>query len=603
MEKEYIVGIDWGHGETAAWIMPVYKPGDTAFPDGHSARLRRTNDVQGRVRHTVIYKNGDDSYSLIPKAPCKLLTNLKKHVSSPEFNADALAAYARQIVELLLQHNSELKVENGETNFYICMACPTRWTDNERTEYLAFFNRAIAPLGFYFDWIINESDAAFFTHASSVEASDRVVLVIDYGSSTIDYTVLRDGKKISDDSWSNEQLGASMIERTILQHYRRSAGDEFDRILNGTQIALQRNNCGFVAPLPWIQYELRKIKERNYTDGQDHIRLEYHLGVASGIDINEFSDFRFNFDGSLAEIITKYREEVRADFRKLADHIAKATGSRHIDRIILSGGACIMNWVRDDVREILADPDNPSATAIVEDDAPQFVVAHGIAKYFYAQQKALQLLLRKIDTMDFPSIYRQADIAATNRATDDFSNAVVASIRETPNCTAAAMRNKFIDMMRSMGPDNAAYTQIFTDEFFRDMTDRVRNALRESIRETFGVDLPLDDFRMPRFALEITRWDEESLSPGGGIYEKINNAIIASKDSFSFIFKWDKPRTDSERNDMATFIRARLVHDMRSVDFTYAFDIAALAASCLAEIKRTAADLFYRHQLFRTTFE
>lgn len=132
MEKEYIVGLDLGHGETAAWIMPVFRPADTAIPDGHSARLRRTNDIAGRVRHTVIYKSADGSFGLLPKPPAKILTNLKKHISSPEFNTEAFEAYIRQVVEQLLLHNPELKVENGSTNFYICMACPTRWSDDER---------------------------------------------------------------------------------------------------------------------------------------------------------------------------------------------------------------------------------------------------------------------------------------------------------------------------------------------------------------------------------------------------------------------------------------------------------------------------------------
>lgn len=602
MEKEYIVGLDLGHGETAAWIMPVFRPADTAIPDGHSARLRRTNDIAGRVRHTVIYKSADGSFGLLPKPPAKILTNLKKHISSPEFNAEAFEAYIRQVVEQLLLHNPELKVENGSTNFYICMACPTRWSDDERTEYLAFFNRAIAPLGFSFDWIINESDAAFFTHADLSGTPGKTVLVIDYGSSTIDYTVLRDGRKISDDAWSNEQLGASMIERTILQHYRRTADEQFDRILTGTQIVLQRNNCSFIAPLPWIQYEIRKIKERNYTEGQNHFRLEYHLSVASGIDINEFSDFRFNFEGPLNDIIAKYRDEVKADFRRLRDNIAAKTGSPRVDRIILSGGACIMQWVREDVKEIFGDPANPSALEIHDDDAPQFVVAHGIAKYFYAQQKALHLLISKISSIDFAALYRQADEAATVRATEDFSQAVVDAIRDIPGCTAATMRERFIEMMRSMDPDNAAYVRLFTDEFFRSLTTHVRDAVRESVKETFGVDLPLDDFSLPRFALPITRWDDDSLSPGGGIYEKISSALIASKSSFAFIFKWDNPRADAERDEMARYVRTRLISDMRTIDFSYGFDIDALADSQLAEIKRIAADLFYRHQLFRTTF-
>lgn len=208
-----------------------------------------------------------------------------------------------------------------------------------------------------------------------------------------------------------------------------------------------------------------------------------------------------------------------------------------------------MQWVREDVKEIFGDPANPSALEIHDDDAPQFVVAHGIAKYFYAQQKALHLLISKISSIDFAALYRQADEAATVRATEDFSQAVVDAIRDIPGCTAATMRERFIEMMRSMNPNNAAYVRLFTDEFFRSLTTHVRDAVRESVKETFGVDLPLDEFSLPRFTLPITRWDDDSLSPGGGIYEKISSALIASKSSFAFIFKWDTPcRRRTRRN-------------------------------------------------------
>lgn len=261
-----------------------------------------------------------------------------------------------------------------------------------------------------------------------------------------------------------------------------------------------------------------------------------------------------------------------------------------------------MQWVREDVKEIFGDPANPGALEIRDDDAPQFVVAHGIAKYFYAQQKALHLLLSKISTLDFAALYRRADEAATLRATEDFSQAVVDTIRDIPGCTASTMREKFIDMMRSMNPDNAAYVRLFTDEFFNSLSSHVRDAIRESINETFGVSLPLDGFSMPRFTFPISRWDDESLSPGGGIYEKISAALIASKSSFAFIFKWDNPRPDAERDEMARYVRSRLISDMRTIDFSYGFDIDELARIQMAEIKRIATDLFYRHQLFRTTF-
>lgn len=77
-------------------------------------------------------------------------------------------------------------------------------------------------------WVINESDAAYFSHGSTSEFADKCVLIIDYGSSTIDYTLMYNGKKISDDQWSNDYLGASNIEKSILMEY--SSQEEYQEV-------------------------------------------------------------------------------------------------------------------------------------------------------------------------------------------------------------------------------------------------------------------------------------------------------------------------------------------------------------------------------------
>ena len=41
MEKQYIVGIDFGHGETSAWVVPLNLTTDAII--GESLKLKATN--------------------------------------------------------------------------------------------------------------------------------------------------------------------------------------------------------------------------------------------------------------------------------------------------------------------------------------------------------------------------------------------------------------------------------------------------------------------------------------------------------------------------------------------------------------------------------
>ena len=59
--------------------------------------------------------------------------------------------------------------------------------NDDRIEYVNFFNEALKEFGVEVMWVINESDAAYFSHGSTSEFADKCVLIIDYGSSTIDY--------------------------------------------------------------------------------------------------------------------------------------------------------------------------------------------------------------------------------------------------------------------------------------------------------------------------------------------------------------------------------------------------------------------------------
>ncbi|MDE7135460.1 MAG: hypothetical protein K2N91_02415, partial [Muribaculaceae bacterium] len=410
MPKKYIIGFDFGHGETAAWVVPLAGVTDMD-PNGESLRLKATNNVNDRVRYSVVFKNLDGSYTLEAIPRSALIGKMKSRVSDlnkkPELK-EAYRAYIRLVVESVLKLNPILKVKDtdGKPNFYMCMASPTKWNDQDKNDYLAFFNEAVKDLGVSFEWIINESDAAFFSHKDKVN-HDEVTLVIDYGSSTIDYTVMYQGKKVSKDEWSNGELGAGSIERDILNSYRANDYDGYQTVYSGAQALLISTGNRHINIENMLDYQCRLIKEGAYTNGVDSSALEYHFGPH--LEDMSFRRHRFEYDFSMSEVTAHYRSVVEGDIRNLTDMIKNDTG-KNVNTIILSGGACIMTWVPKMVKAIF-----PNAK-IIDDRNPSFVVARGIALYAAAQKNALEELKASIKSEDFEGTYRVADSQATKDA-------------------------------------------------------------------------------------------------------------------------------------------------------------------------------------------
>ena len=61
MKKEYIVAVDFGHGETSAWIVPMDNQMDR---QGEALKLRISNEVELRTIYSVIYQDKNGNFSL-----------------------------------------------------------------------------------------------------------------------------------------------------------------------------------------------------------------------------------------------------------------------------------------------------------------------------------------------------------------------------------------------------------------------------------------------------------------------------------------------------------------------------------------------------------
>lgn len=613
MSKKYIVGVDFGHGETAAWVVPIVGTSGLGT-DGESVRLKATNIVNERVMPSVVFYNQNGGYSLEMTMGSSIIGKMKSRVSDLRKKPKVMAAYQayiKLVVEAIIKHNTILTlkdVDDDKPNFYICMASPTQWNDQDKNEYLQFFNDALADLGISFEWIINESDAAFFSH-NKVVSQDDVALVIDFGSSTIDYTVMHKGKKVSNDDWSNAQLGAGNIEGAILESYRAKDYEGFQHSYHGTEELLESTGNSHIDINNVLDFECRRVKEESYTLAQNNTALDYHLGYYTGLN-TQFRKFRFEYDFVMSEITSDYRKAVQRDIENLKAKIKSTTG-KSVNKVILSGGACIMNWVA-----IMAMSIFPNAK-IIDDRNPSYVVARGIALYARAQQNALNDLLVAVTSVDYKTTYRNADIQATKDAIRELSDPVVSKIRSTTTCIK--MVDKFGEFIQGLDNSNPTYVNKIRSHVQTTVTDSVRNALRDAFVRHFKLEIDPSSINI-NVQVECLPWDVTTFFyevNGQNVnMEKTGmwsltvmlaiQKILERNSTFFTGTNWTKDRNSSERNLIANSVVSEVLSNVSWLeDVDYGGENAFLiyqAESIKDQARQYAEDLFYQKQLFRTTF-
>lgn len=591
----YIVGIDYGHGETAAWVVPLRANNPAGLPmEGTSLRLRASNEVEDQKLPSVVYYDNNGNYFLTARPGCGISGGMKGRVSSLDNRRRShYKNYIKLIVETLLDLNSDiLKIQDGVANFRLCMASPTRWNDDEKKEYLELFNEALTPLNLRFEWIINESDAAYFTFNDKTAGLDKCSLVIDYGSSTIDYTAMRNGRKISNDDWSNQQLGASNIENTMFESLSpQPDGSGCDDLLAITRSLLRSKGLLHIAPQQFLVFNLRMQKESDYTQGLTDFELIYRFTKPTAD--TAFSRPLYEFIGNYDKVTADYRNLVREDLIGLRQNIKNVNGGKDPDSIVLSGGASIMRWFKDLVKEVF------DCNEYLEDRNPSFVVAKGIALYARAQEIALDRFMDCILSIDYGQIYKEADIWATSEGVKRFVDRPVRKISSSP-ITGIKIREIFCEFIQGLNSHNNEYCDLVQRAVDESLSKRVSNELVRAIQEVFHVHLSINDISI-HIPVIILDWNATNFNPGGAWYNNFTGAI--EKISSRYNFTWEKTRDTNETSQIANGVKNFLLGFDYDNLITYNSNfLNSHGDEIKQQAKRLAIDLFFDYQLFKTTF-
>ena len=354
MMKEYIVSIKIGNYKTSAWVVGF----DQRFRVcGEVLKLRPGNYHSEQQLYTVVYDDGVGNISNDPINGETVFGFIRKidELRCDGKACNALTAFIKSLYVLMLKYNDILKVDGkGCTNFYLCVTYPSNWTKKEGQDYAYFLNDALKSFGVEVMWAINESIAAYancYLQDVSLRNVDKCVLVIDYGSTAINYTVMHCGIVVPELSWSDYSLGASNIEKIILAEYSKQ--EEFQKAYQKTMDKLRCDALESVNILSELLLEIRKAKENcviegYYPDFTFQLNVIQRHDILARYDPNWIRDKRtylFDYECNMDEVLNDYKVELLQSFRNISKKMFQF-GGLQADRVVLYGGGTLMPWVK-----------------------------------------------------------------------------------------------------------------------------------------------------------------------------------------------------------------------------------------------------------------
>ena len=363
---KYVVGIDFGHGETSAAMCGIEW--------NKTAGQREDNvldvDLDSRARKKVItsaisFSNGnsyigDEAFEHTDDNSGICVCFKQKPKSLDGKMEKLMIEYMKAVYSRIRESQPELT----DDNHIVYIARPSGW--NEETA-KGLYRQMALTAGIPLAGLTSESRAAiFYAKSPSINFAKEIALgamVFDLGSSTLDFTYLSDKEQPIDHGYN---LGASIIDETILQNM----------ILNSEEMR------AFLDKYPVyhdaLSFKARKFKEEAYSRNEaskttTSFFLESIISE-NAASYNDCSDVLVKLKianlkelNDLISVKTNYMQHIKEALEDFRDHHIQG---KVVNGVFLTGGASRMNFILPIISEVFRlpsdkikiDPDNPSLT-------------------------------------------------------------------------------------------------------------------------------------------------------------------------------------------------------------------------------------------------
>lgn len=381
-DTEFIIGIDFGHGETSACFYDL-KDGNEPQKDLDilpSLKVIKSAVAILEQEGTETISVGDAAIQDAPSAKDFQVSFKKRPSEMTPVERNRMLLFMKGVYSQILDRHPDFKTRNHVV--YIARPSQDKLWKSEEEAYLKIAEDAGLPVA----GIQRESRAAYFRARTQSDSKidsqvKKGVLIVDFGSSTIDFTYLNSKlpKPIDDGC----PLGASEVERTLLEYAMANPSDAYM-----SDFAKLYGNDIESNPYNQMLYKFREAKEKFYGNKLQKfsVMLDYSdltsfenvpICGFGGITISKEKvndilgkDKNDGYIGKVKEAVKTFKKD------KLKDN--------KVACVYLTGGASRMDFVRQIFMEIF----NLDEAHCPSDDNPSVIVSQGVAHLSYADIKS-----------------------------------------------------------------------------------------------------------------------------------------------------------------------------------------------------------------------
>ena len=264
-----------------------------------------------------------------------------------------------------LQENGLLHPEDA-----FVVGCPAGWNATARARYRELLMRA----GLREPQVISESRAAFLyakyarTVALDIDVLSKTALVIDIGSSTLDFAYIVGGRETGVGTFGDIALGGGILDEELLRLCVEQSRDK-----DAIRRVFQESRSWY----SYCEIEARRLKEEYYTRLLDDPSASVKKVLR--ICYDGVQKLTLKLDGDLARQLTEKplnalqgRSFTQA-VQDALDHAVRLTADDPPCLVLLTGGASRMPFFRQLCREAFRD------AAVVCCPEPEFSIAKGLS--------------------------------------------------------------------------------------------------------------------------------------------------------------------------------------------------------------------------------
>lgn len=558
-DYDFIIGFDYGHGETSVAMVDVdkvsIKDGTVPVEDVYICEYSH----EPKITSLIGYDSDGNTEVDIDIYDFKGFERVESYFKGPLIASDDFEAindsqkehFKDFIVTVFNKVQSNPKnVRMLGRNIRYFAACPSGWNEEQQTAYLHFLqNDCALPI----DGIIEESRAAHVSARKKLYERNRQlsdtakrIAVLDLGSSTLDITLHSD--KTYTDGY---EIGASLIEECLLNYFLKE-NSEFKGYYD-EYIRLNPNGKDEI--LLFLRYakETYFNKQKKYPNQDKDLICTINWSDLSqdevvGISILKIkgSVFTSLFIKGTNDTHEIYETRLRADINSF---ISKYGGA---DAVILTGGASQMGFYKDIVLDCFGLDDS----ACIVDDTPSYSISQGVAMIGYMDTKCpvfnpddpdaklpneLQKIFDNLPELindDILRHYKSAYTDSLTKVVDEWKN-------RNGRKTFDELITGFDHAITDLGNHTAIISKRINKSVANNLQQMINNVLRDTIRLYFGFDAPLRTFNID-YSFDFTVPEEDNRD----LYERISLIIEKYINNRGYFHRWKgKSSLEKDRSE------------------------------------------------------